>query len=35
MIRRLWWMALLPLAAQAADDFALQWPLQPADRRDP
>ena len=30
MIRRLWWMALLPLAAQAADDFALQWPLQPA-----
>ncbi len=30
MIRRLWWMALLPLAAQAADDFAMQWPLQPA-----
>jgi len=28
MIRRLWWMALLPLTAQAADDFAAQWPLQ-------
>lgn len=30
MIRRLWWMALLPLTAHAADDFARQWPLQPA-----
>lgn len=30
MIRRLWWMALLPLTAHAADDFAMQWPLQPA-----
>ncbi len=28
MIKRLWWMALLPLTAQAADDFATQWPLQ-------
>ena len=29
MIKRLLWLALLPLgAAQAADDFARQWPLQ-------
>jgi hypothetical protein len=28
MIKRLLWLALLPLSAQAADDFAQQWPLQ-------
>ncbi len=28
MIKRLWWMALLPLTAHAADDFATQWPLR-------
>ncbi|MGH8054424.1 MAG: DUF3999 family protein [Stenotrophomonas sp.] len=28
MIKRLLWLALLPLSAQAADDFATQWPLQ-------
>lgn len=28
MIKRLLWLALLPLSAQAADDFARQWPLQ-------
>src|SRR5690606_18887630 len=28
MIKRLLWLALLPVSAQAADDFARQWPLQ-------
>ncbi|WP_449467573.1 DUF3999 domain-containing protein [Stenotrophomonas humi] len=28
MIKRLLWLALLPMTAQAADDFARQWPLQ-------
>lgn len=28
MIKRLLWLALLPMSAQAADDFARQWPLQ-------
>jgi len=28
MIKRLLWLALLPMGAQAADDFARQWPLQ-------
>ncbi|MCL7713135.1 DUF3999 domain-containing protein [Stenotrophomonas mori] len=28
MIKRLGWLALLPLTAPAADEFATQWPLQ-------
>lgn len=28
MIKRLLWLALLPMSVQAADDFAAQWPLQ-------
>ncbi len=28
MIKRLLWLALLPVSAQAAGDFARQWPLQ-------
>ncbi len=28
MMKHLLWLALLPLGAQAADDFARQWPLQ-------